>query len=250
MTQPSAAARRVALLREVELFSDLLDDELQELGSQFVDQVLPAHTHIYHHGDPSDSFYVVHSGSVAVYRDEVGKPVQLQARFGPGDFFGETGLFDGFQRSASARTSELCHLLRITKGALLAFLEDRPNILIKLQIAAARRHTLNVAAALDLGIRNEVRIRLDRRVEIMTSSGESFPVRLENLSLGGMCLRGVPSSWTKGRSVRFRLAFAGEELSVNGHISWREPETAGLAFADTDPEHDAGVQRLLRRLLA
>ncbi len=250
MTNLSASADRLSVLRQVELFSDLGEEELQKLESYFVDQSIPSHTRIYHYGDPSDSFYVIRSGSVAVYRDEVGKPVQLQARFGPGDFFGETGLFDGFQRSASARASETCRLLTIHKDALLAFLDHHPGVLIKLQIAAARRHTLNVAAALDLGIRNEVRIRLDREVTLETHFGRPLKARLENLSLGGMCLRGVPASWTKGRDVRFRLSYGSETLPVSGQVSWREPETVGLAFADTDPEHDANVQNMLRHLLS
>lgn len=250
MTNLSASDDRLSVLRQVDLFSDLGEQELQKLQSHFVEQDVSSHTRIYHHGDPSDSFYVIRSGSVAVYRDEIGKPVQLQARFGPGDFFGETGLFDGFQRSASARASEPCRLLTIHKDRLLAFLDDHPEVLIKLQIAAARRHTLNVAAALDLGIRNEVRIRLDREVTLETSLGQSLSVRLENLSLGGMCLRGVPASWTKGRELSFELSYGEESLSVRGKVSWREPETAGLAFAETGPEHDTDVQNMLRRLLA
>lgn len=245
----SESAGRLTLLRQVELFSELAEDELKRLAGRFVDLELPGHTHIFHSGDPSDSFYVVRSGSVAVYRDEVGKPVQLQARFGPGDFFGETGLFDGFQRSASARSSEPCGLLRIRKEDLLAFLDDHPNVLVKLQIAAARRHTLNVAAALDLGVRNEVRIRLDREVTLETPVGQIHRARLENLSLGGLCLRGAPASWVKGRDLDFLLSYEEESLPVRGQVSWREPETLGLAFSGTDSEHDAQVQSLLRRML-
>lgn len=241
---------RLRVLRRVELFTDLDEAELQVLGAEFSDQMLPGRTHVYHHGDPSDSFFVISSGSVSIYRDEVGKPVQLQARFGPGDFFGEMGLFDGFRRSASARTSDLCHLLVVSKQRLLAFLDKHPDVLMKLQIAAARRHTLNVAAALDLGMRHEVRIRLDREVTVETVYGEQLPMRLENLSLGGLCLRGAPATWAKGRALRFTILFGEARLDVVGQVSWREPETLGLAFVDSSPDHDAMVQSLLRRLLA
>ena len=244
------AGHRAHILKRVELFADLGDQELHTLSEEFVDQMMPGHTHIYHHGDASDSFYVIRAGAVAIFRDEIGKPVQLQARLGPGDFFGETGLFDGFRRSASARTSELCHLLKIEKNRLLEFLNIHPNVLMKLQIAAARRHTLNVAAALDLGMRQEVRIRLDREVMVETTFGQHLPMRLENLSLGGLCLRGAPTSWTKGRGLRFTLHFEDSQLKVVGHVSWREPETLGVAFAHTSSDHDSRVQSLLRRLLA
>ena len=63
--------------------------------------------------------------------------------------------------------------------------------------------------------------------------------------------RGVPASWTKGRDLSFLLTYDEQaELAVRGQVSWREPETIGLAFAATDPEHDANVQSLLRRMLA
>ena len=135
----------------------------------------------------------------------------------------------------------------------LAFLDEHPNVLVKLQIAAARRHTLNVAAALDLGVRNEVRIRLDREVTLETPVGQIHRARLENLSLGGLCLREVPASWQPESEVEFTLGYQDENLEVAARVSWREEQTVGLAFLEESPDagtdRDEAVQRMLRRLL-
>lgn len=241
---------RLDLLRRADLFADLDDDELLPLSRRFDEVTVASHTRVYRHGDASDFFYVIRDGAVAIYRDEVGRALQLQARLGAGDFFGETGLFDGFRRSSSARTSTTTRLLRVAKDDLLTFLDLHPSVAVKLQIAAARRHTQNVAAALDLGDRQEVRIRLDRRVLIETSLAHRHPAVLENLSLGGLCLRGAPTAWQKGESVRCSLVYHDESLPVVARVSWREEETVGLAFErSADAEHDAQIQRMLRRLL-
>jgi len=103
--------------------------------------------------------------------------------------------------------------------------------------------------ALNLGVRGEVRIRLDKRVTLELPFGRRHHAQVENLSLGGMCLRGAPSSWQKGGEVRFTLTYHEEALPIDARISWREDDAAGLAFLAGGEEQDQKVQRLLRRLL-
>lgn len=237
------------LLRQVRLFVDLDEDELERLAALFTEEVLPAGHRVFKPGDPSDAFYVVHQGGIALYSDQPGKPIHLHGRLSRGDFFGELGLFDGFERAASARASETSRVLRIPKDALLTFLDDHPAIAIKMQIAAARRHSQNVSLALDLGHRSEVRIRLGKRAEMILEDGIRLGVVVENLSLGGICLRDVPETWQRHWTLRFELLYDGERLPVIGRITWRRGDTVGLAFSRTDPEHDDRVQRMLRRLL-
>ncbi|MEO1368015.1 MAG: cyclic nucleotide-binding domain-containing protein, partial [Acidobacteriota bacterium] len=221
--------------------------DLEELGSDFERVRVASHTRLYSSGDPVDHFFVITRGEVSIFRDEVGRPLQLQARLGPGEFFGEMGLFGGDQRS-SARSSVPTELLRIGKGILLAFLDRRPALAVKIQVAAARRHSENVAAALDLGQRQDVRIRLGRRVLIETPLRQ-HAARLENLSLGGLCVRDVPASWQPGAEVSFTLTYQESSLDVKARVSWREETAAGLAFCEKAPKHEEAVQRLLRRLL-
>lgn len=240
---------RIDLLRRIPLFADLAEEERARLSELFSEELVPSNQRVFSHGDDALHFYIVREGTVVIFRDEVGKPVQLQTRLGPGDYFGEMGLFDGFKRSAAARTSTLACLLKISKKDLLAFLDQHPGVAVKLQIAAARRHSENVIAALNLGVRHEVRIRLDRGVTLELNFGLKLPAVIENLSLGGLCLRQAPASWQKGREVHFKLHYDDEALPVNARVTWRENDLAGLAFEGTSDDHDARVQRLLRRLL-
>jgi len=242
-------AEILTLLRQVPLFADLGEAELHRLLELFEEETVASNSRVFSHGEQASHFYVIREGTVTLYRDEVGKPVQVQTRLGPGEYFGEMGLFDGYQRSASARTSSTCRLLKIAKESLLAFLDDHPSIAVKLQVAAARRHSENVVAALNLGVRGEVRIRLDKRVTIELPFGLRHRSQVENLSLGGMCLHSAPSSWQKGREVRFNLLYQEEALPIDARISWREDDAAGLAFLSADAEQDERIQRLLRRML-
>lgn len=237
------------ILRRVRLFSDLDDDEIRRLAGEFSEILLPSGHRIFRHGDPADAFYIVRDGSVALYTDRTGQPLQLQARLGPGDFFGEVGLFDTAERSSSARTSDTCRLLMIPKDELLEFLEDHPEVAIKLQIAAARRHSQNVSVALDLGQRREVRIRLGQKVSMEPQEGASREVFVENLSLGGLCMRGAPSAWERYWTVRFNLQLDDVSLPVVGKVTWRQGESVGIAFIHSDDQHDERVQGMLRKLL-
>lgn len=245
----TASIDRLALLRTVPLFADLAAEELARLGELFVEELVAGNQRVFSHGDDALHFFVIREGSVAIFKDEVGKAVQLQTRLGPGEYFGEMGLFDGFKRSASARTSTTCWLLKIGKNELLTFLDHHPGVAIKLQVAAARRHSENVITALNLGIRHEVRIRLDKPVTIELNFGLKHRAAIENLSLGGLCLRGAPISWQKGREVHFNLLYEAESLPINARVTWRQDDIAGMAFEGTNADHDLRVQRLLRRLL-
>jgi CRP-like cAMP-binding protein len=244
-----APAETLALLRRVPLFAELGEEEVLRLAELCVEEHVAANQRVFSHGESANFFYIIQEGSVTLFRDEVGRPVQVQTRLGPGDYFGEIGLFDGYKRSGSARTGGNCRLLRIAKSELLHFLDRHPSIAIKLQVAAARRHSENVVMALNLGVRGEVRIRLDKKVTLELPFGLRHRAQVENLSLGGMCLRSAPTSWQKGREVRFTLIYQEEILPVDARISWREEDTAGLAFLAAGEEHDDRVQRLLRRLL-
>ncbi|HEX9736340.1 MAG TPA: cyclic nucleotide-binding domain-containing protein [Thermoanaerobaculia bacterium] len=236
-------------LRQVEPFRDLDDHALARLAQDFVEIHLPADYPVFREGAPVDSFYVVKEGRVVVYRDTVGKPVQLLARVGACEFFGEFALFTQCESTISARTTEPSRLLKIDKSVLLDFLEAQPVVALKLEMAAAKRHTINAAAALELGQRNEVRIRVSRRVRLTLDDGSSHPVVIDNLSSGGLSLRGAPETWTEGDVVAFDLHLNPEVLPCEGRVAWVRGDLVGLAFTDCSEDHDALVQRSLRHLL-
>jgi CRP-like cAMP-binding protein len=252
--EPPAEDPRVQALRSVPLFEDLTPEELRLLADRSATRELPDHRQVFREGDPSDGLYVIQSGAVAIVRDKVGEPMQRLARLGAGGFFGEMGLLEGGPRAASAVTAEATRLLHVRRADLLAVFQERPLLAVKLRAAIIRRHGENVVSALQLSGRGELRTRVDTDVELELEDGTVVPARIENLSAGGACLRGLPADWRPGRAVRFTLRLPGGErlLSAAGRVAWRDSRATGIAFREgRGAEEPAGeeVRRALRRLL-
>lgn len=236
-------------LRQTSLFGGLDDIGIHRLAASCEELTLPAHALIFSEGDPADAFYLIASGRVAIFRDTLGRPLQLLAHLEAGEFFGELGVIHDAPRSASARTAEPSRLLRLGRAEMLGFLEDHSEIALRLQNAAIRRYTANVSSTLALGQRRELRIRLNHKVQLDLDDGAILPATLENLSNGGLSLGATATAWSPGKRVSFALCCAGLRFEVRGRISWRDGDRVGVAFTATTSDHDNQVQGLLRRLL-
>lgn len=236
-------------LRQIALFRDLEEADLERLAEQLLPLTASEGEVLFREGDAPTAFYIIVEGQVSLFRDTVGKPLQLLTRLEAGDFFGEMGLFENTQRTASAKASSPCQLLRIGRDALLTFLEDQPILTLRLQMAAARRHSANVAAALELGNRKVLRIKIDQQMLLTLESGEKRLVVLENLSPVGLCMSRAPSDWQPEESVRFRLSKGWDELALVGRVAWRRGAAVGIAFTERSAEQDAKVQATLRKML-
>lgn len=239
-------------LRGISLFKDLDEEQIERLAACAVVERHPAYDLIFREGDAVDSFYIVQEGLVTVFRDEQGKPQQVLARLEVGGFFGEMGLLnDKARRYASARTAAPAVLLRVEKPDLIGLLRDNPALELKLRAEVIRRHGMNVSALLGLAGQRDVRIRLGVPAVLELEGGARLSVMLENLSLGGVGLSGVPATWQTGLPLRFRLGRPGEPtiLDVNGSVSWREGETVGVAFAPEAAGDPVLINRALRRFM-
>lgn len=240
-------------LHRIPLFSDLDEDELLRLEGMIREEPCPAKTVIFREGDAVDAFYIVRDGLVTVFREEKGKPLQVLARLEAGGYFGEMGLLnDKARRFASARATLPSALLKIDKADLVQLLAEVPILELKFRAEVIRRHGMNVSALLALAGQRDVRIRLGVDALITLEDGTSMPVKLENLSIGGVGLSGGPAGWDVRQTVRFTLGLPSEPslLEVHGTVTWKEEEgTVGIAF---DPEvigDPNRVHRALRRFL-
>jgi len=239
-------------LRSITLFKDLDDGPLARLEEIAHPEQVPSRKVIFREGDPVDAFYLVKEGLVTVFREEKGKPLQVLARLEPGGFFGEMGLLnDKSRRIASARTVLPTVLLRIEKEDLISLLADNPMLELKFRAEVIRRHGMNVSALLSLAGQRDVRIHIGAPARILMDDGQALDVKLENLSLGGIGISGVPAWWQIQQPVRFSLAMPGEPpvLRVIGVITWREHDAVGIAFGP-DTAGDAGlIHRVVRIFL-
>jgi len=82
---------------------------------------------IFAEGDRPDGMYVLVEGSVRVLANHDGTEITL-ARFSSGQWFGETSLLDGSNRTATIRASEEVHLLWLDRLVFDSLLELHPEI--------------------------------------------------------------------------------------------------------------------------
>ena len=210
--------------------------------------------YIFREGDPSDALFIIQEGAVSIFRDTIGMPMQTLAQLRRGEFFGEMGVLCDVERSASVRAIEPTRVLRIRRENLARLVELLPVIQRKLQMTAAQRHSSNIASALELGRRREVRIRFHHQVTLELENSESWNATLENLSLGGLCLRGAPEDWDVESDVQFGLGLKVGMLPLAGRIAWRRSDlpqgnALGLSFNKKSSNHDKMIQMAIHLLL-
>jgi CRP-like cAMP-binding protein len=121
-------------LRNVSIFAELNDRELERLGHQFKERTFPAGASVVSEGASGAAFFVIAEGqaTVVVHGEE-------RARLEAGDHFGEIALLDEGVRSATvvAETDLRCYGL--TPWEFRPFVEDHPQVAWKLLQALARR---------------------------------------------------------------------------------------------------------------
>ena len=131
--------QRVDILSSVSLFKDLLSASVLKIANVAEHYVLPKNTTIFHEGDPGDTFCVIISGRLRVFRvPEDGVEVTL-ATLGPGEGVGEMALLTGEPRSATVETVEPTCLLIVPKNDFDQILAENPELnKVFLKILAGR----------------------------------------------------------------------------------------------------------------
>jgi len=115
-------------LSETAVFRDMPVDMLDEISRVVEDRVLPARKLVFRRGDPGDSFWVIQSGKIRVFRsDDQGVEITL-SELGPGQSFGEVALLTGEARSASVETLEETQALVLTKEQFEQVLKSHPEV--------------------------------------------------------------------------------------------------------------------------
>jgi rhodanese-related sulfurtransferase len=115
-------------LSETAVFRDMPQGMVEEIARVVENRVLPPRTKIFDRGDPGDSFWVIQSGMVRVFRsDNEGVEITL-SRLGAGQSFGEMALLTGEARSASVETMEETRALVLTKEQFDQVLRSHPEV--------------------------------------------------------------------------------------------------------------------------
>jgi len=124
------------MLQNVPLFAELGRRDLDRLVKLMVPRTAKSGEVIIKENDQAAGFFIVTSGKVEAVKGAEAHPL---ATFGPGDFFGEMALFEGFPRSATVRASEDSELLAMTRWDFMAELKNHPEIAVGMLPVLVRR---------------------------------------------------------------------------------------------------------------
>lgn len=128
---------KVALLRDVPLFAGLSEERLRALAAVSRIAVFPEDDEIIEQGaellEEEDGMYLIVSGTVEVRRDSTdGTDGRLITTLGPGEFFGEMALLDGYPRSASVFATSEVQCLMLSRWDLHRQLRGDPDVALKM----------------------------------------------------------------------------------------------------------------------
>jgi CRP-like cAMP-binding protein len=127
------------VLKQVPLFSDLTDRELNLLVALGSRRKFPPKNIIFQEGDPGDFLLVILSGKVKVMISGKGGEEFILTMLGPGNFFGEMAVLEGGHRSATVVTVEPSEFLRIEKKDFSELLRKQPRIALKILKSLSQR---------------------------------------------------------------------------------------------------------------
>jgi CRP-like cAMP-binding protein len=125
-------------LREIPLFADLDDDELDAVARVATELDLPAGRVLMREGEFAHEMLVIITGTLEVTRD--GEHI---ADIGPGGFAGEMALLTHAKRNSTVVTKTPVDVIHIDGRSFSALLEDVPRIAVKMLPIVASRVTAN-----------------------------------------------------------------------------------------------------------
>lgn len=129
----------IDFLEQIPLFADLSPAFIKKLSvlSNFVH--LEKGQFLFLQSDPSDNFYIVHSGLVSIHLESPDGREMVINEIQPGDFFGELGIITEGLRSASAFSRTDVNLLSFSRKTFLQILEEEPILARRILSITAER---------------------------------------------------------------------------------------------------------------
>ncbi len=135
---------RKKILRNIDLFSFLNDNELDILVSNVQVKVYNKDDIIIREGDKGDSMFMLVEGLLNVFvRNQDGFDVFV-GNITAGDFFGEMSLFTGEARSATVKARTNCLIFEIDKEIISPIIHKRTNLVEEFGAVIAERQAINI----------------------------------------------------------------------------------------------------------
>lgn len=119
---------RVLLLKRTPVFGAVATEDLRLLAPELIEEAYFPGDRVFEINTPADRFYLIQEGRIGICLNPDAAPDEFVAVLGPGECFGEMGLFDEQPRSASAEVIEDARLLALEKDKLLGILQAYPAL--------------------------------------------------------------------------------------------------------------------------
>jgi CRP-like cAMP-binding protein len=136
----------INLLRTINLFEGLSDDELEKIFKLAKIRSFPAKALILEEGRRGGALHIIVKGKVRVTKLIEGKKDKVITSLGPQAIFGEMSLFDNLPYSASVSASEETRCMVIPKEAL--------DVLLASDLSLAHRLLKQIITILSQRLRN------------------------------------------------------------------------------------------------
>lgn len=162
----------ISELARVSVFERLDKNELDQLEALTEKKRYPANTAIFFQDDPSDSLYILLSGSVKVYQTSENGKERILRTLKRGNAFGELAMIEGKSRFVSVQTLEDSEMLRLARKDFVAFAEKHTWVLWTLLSAFAERIRRMNEDVLDLSFRDVPYRVLHALVDLVERHGE------------------------------------------------------------------------------
>lgn len=130
----------IELLKGVDLFSALSNEQLQQLAALVIrKRFVRDETIILEDDDSVQALFLIASGEVKVYLSGADGRETILSLLNKGDFFGEMSLIDGEPRSASVKAVTNADLLIIRREHFLKQVEKNPELAMGLLVEMSKR---------------------------------------------------------------------------------------------------------------
>jgi len=163
----------IEVLRPVELFQHLDDEQLSKLAAHSREVQFRKNAILMTEGDAGESMYVIQSGLVKVFvSDEDGKELVLYEQ-GAGAVIGDIALLDDEPRSASVSTLDKTTALMIGKSSFIQCLKESPEMGLGIIRSLTQRLRHATEGSRSLALDNVYRRLADKLQELSVGDLES-----------------------------------------------------------------------------
>jgi CRP-like cAMP-binding protein len=223
--KPTILVDKRAALANHTLFSHLNPTEREQILALGMERCFGNGQLICQQGDASNNMMLVLCGQirVSIFSKE-GRELVL-AIIPPGGCFGEIALFDGKPRTANATAIGKCVLFTITRQTFIAFLEDHPQVAVRLLAVLSERLRTTDELIESLAFQNlparlaSLLVRLAATHGAMTPTGVCITCRLSQHDIGNLI---ATSRESINRQLRTWQA-EGLLTIAQGHITLLKP---------------------------